>query len=52
MHGLMQKRCNSIALEMELHLFCIKPSIKYIFYTYTTVFLIVTQSSAEKSADI
>ena len=25
--GLMQKRCNSIALAMELHLFRIKPSI-------------------------
>ena len=25
--GLMQKRCNSIADALELHLFCIKPSI-------------------------
>ena len=30
MDGFMQKRCNSIANAMELHLFCISPSI----YTY------------------
>ena len=28
-HSLMQKRCNSIALAMELHLFCIKPLIPF-----------------------
>ena len=32
--GLMQKRCNSIALAMEIHLFCIKPSMQSITKKY------------------
>ena len=30
--GLMQKRRNSSALAMELHLFCIKPSVCNVIY--------------------
>ena len=32
-HGLMQQRCNSSSLAMELHLFCIKPPIWHIIVT-------------------